>query len=233
MATSPERPKAAKRAPATAAKATKKNAKAAAQKAAPTKPAAASSKAAASLGAKKPATVGKPKTPAKASPKAPATKASKATPPKGAPNTMAEAKKKAASATRSRYWAGAQRRARKLLRSKDQLLAIARQGEKVADKIKSGPMSRVIDDLKAMLRLIRAYATREYTGVSWESMVLVVAAVLYVVSPVDVIPDFIPAVGFLDDVTVVSFALKIVREELDEFRAWERETGRKARRSPR
>lgn len=144
------------------------------------------------------------------------------------------AEKKAASATRSRYWARAQGQARKVLRSREQLIEIAKQGDKVAAKIKSGPMSRLIEQLKALLRLIRAYATGEYRDVSWESMILIVAAVIYVVSPLDLIPDFIPVIGYLDDVTVVSFALKIVRDELDEYLAWERETGRapKSRRSP-
>jgi uncharacterized membrane protein YkvA (DUF1232 family) len=163
-----------------------------------------------------------------------ATTAKTTTPKATTPKTTAAAKKKAASATRSRYWAKAQQRARRLLRSKDELLDIVKQGDRVAAKLKSGPMSRLIEELKASLRLIRAYASGEYRQVSWESMVLIVAAVLYVVSPIDVIPDFIPVIGYLDDVTVVSFALRIVREELDEFIAWERQTGRapKGRRSP-
>ena len=139
-----------------------------------------------------------------------------------------EAGKKAASAAASRYFARAKGPVGKLVQSKDKLLALATRGDKAAGKIESGAMSRVSDELKTLLRLIRAYATGQYRDVPLQSMVLIVAAVVYVVSPLDLIPDFIPAVGGLDDLTVLTFALKVVREELDEFLAWERDRGPEA-----
>jgi uncharacterized membrane protein YkvA (DUF1232 family) len=168
------------------------------------------------------------KSPAKsvAKKKAGAAKANKSPTASPTKMTVQQAKKKAASATRSKYWDRAQRRARSLLRRNGELLDVAKEAEKIAAKMRSGPMSKLVDQLKALLRLVRAYATGEYKHVSWESMVLVVAAIAYVVSPLDLIPDFIPVVGYLDDAAVVGFVLKIVREELDEFIAWGKETGR-------
>jgi uncharacterized membrane protein YkvA (DUF1232 family) len=45
--------------------------------------------------------------------------------------------------------------------------------------------------------------------------------VLYVVSPVDFVPDFIPGIGFLDDAAVVALVLHSMAQDLAAFRMWE------------
>ena len=47
------------------------------------------------------------------------------------------------------------------------------------------------------------------------------AAAVYLVNPFDLIPDEIPFLGFLDDATVVSFAVARTRKSLDDFMIWE------------
>ena len=77
------------------------------------------------------------------------------------------------------------------------------------------------DFLKAMIRCIKAYATGQYKDIPWSSLVTIVAAVLYFVSPIDAIADFIPVVGYLDDAFVIGQALKMVRKDMEEFLKWE------------
>jgi uncharacterized membrane protein YkvA (DUF1232 family) len=74
---------------------------------------------------------------------------------------------------------------------------------------------------QTMLRLIRGYYRGEYHEVTESTLVIIIAAVIYVVSPLDVIPDAIPAIGFLDDATVVALALQRTRQDLDDFMLWE------------
>jgi uncharacterized membrane protein YkvA (DUF1232 family) len=73
----------------------------------------------------------------------------------------------------------------------------------------------------AMLRLVRAYADAGYRDISASTLVVIVAAVIYVVDPLDMIPDAVPGLGFLDDATVVALAIKRSRDALDQFMAWE------------
>ena len=75
--------------------------------------------------------------------------------------------------------------------------------------------------LQTMLRLIRAYYRNDYRAVPETSLVVIIAAIIYVVSPLDVIPDAIPAIGFLDDATVLALALQRTRQDLDDFMIWE------------
>ena len=75
--------------------------------------------------------------------------------------------------------------------------------------------------LHAMLRLLRAYARGEYSNVSASALLSIVAAVAYLVDPADFIPDEIPLIGFLDDATILEFAMQKTRATLDDFMAWE------------
>jgi uncharacterized membrane protein YkvA (DUF1232 family) len=108
------------------------------------------------------------------------------------------------------------------LRNPDRLLELIRKGRRKAASIgKDGPLGEVWDSLMAFLRLLRAYARKEYTNISWQHLVLIVAAVLYFLAPIDVIPDWIIGLGFLDDAAVVAWVIKAVKRDLDDFRKWE------------
>ena len=72
-----------------------------------------------------------------------------------------------------------------------------------------------------MLRLVRAYSEGNYRDVPESKLVVIIAAIIYVVNPLDVIPDALPALGFLDDATVLALALRRSRQTLDDFMAWE------------
>lgn len=81
-------------------------------------------------------------------------------------------------------------------------------------------MKEVMEDLKALIRLMRAYAKGEYRAIAWESLVLAAAAVAYLVSPIDLIPDMVPG-GLIDDAVVITFVVGLIRSELDDFIEWE------------
>ena len=87
--------------------------------------------------------------------------------------------------------------------------------------MRSGPFEAVLDDFRALIRLVVAYARGHYRQISPDALVVVVGGLIYVVSPVDLIPDAIPVVGLLDDATVIAWVIKTVRGELDSFREWE------------
>jgi uncharacterized membrane protein YkvA (DUF1232 family) len=96
--------------------------------------------------------------------------------------------------------------------------AIEKAHSKEAHK---GPLRDVWNKLTAIFRLFRAYINREYTDIPWVSIVLIVVAILYFVSAFDLILDFIPGIGFIDDAAVIAFVLSQVSADLDKFMAWE------------
>lgn len=83
---------------------------------------------------------------------------------------------------------------------------------------------RVVDlqnQSKAMLRMLKAWYAREYTGLSPKAVASLVASAIYIVNPIDIIPDFIPIIGRLDDKLVLGFFIKKLNNEIQKFMAWE------------
>lgn len=70
-------------------------------------------------------------------------------------------------------------------------------------------------------RLIKAYAQGHYREIPWKSMLIILAAVIYFVNPIDLIPDLLPVVGLTDDFGVLVWVYKTVNDEIDKFILWE------------
>ena len=76
-----------------------------------------------------------------------------------------------------------------------------------------------------LIALIRNHIKGEYTKTSWASIVLTLSSLIYLLCPIDAIPDLIPVVGFVDDVTVLGFCMKCIKTELDKYVTWRNESG--------
>jgi uncharacterized membrane protein YkvA (DUF1232 family) len=81
-------------------------------------------------------------------------------------------------------------------------------------------MQRVTNQARLATELVDDFQAGVYRGVAWRSIALLSGALVYTVSPADVIPDVIPALGTLDDMLVTSLALRLVRRELEEYCAF-------------
>jgi uncharacterized membrane protein YkvA (DUF1232 family) len=83
------------------------------------------------------------------------------------------------------------------------------------------PFAETWPYFQTMLRLIRAYSEAKYRDVPDSTLVVIIAAIIYIVNPLDVIPDALPALGYLDDATVLALAVRRARQTLDDFMIWE------------
>ena len=103
----------------------------------------------------------------------------------------------------------------------ERLKQLFEEASRKAREVPKGALYERWAYLMAMLRLIRAYYRAEYREISSQHFVIIVAAVNYFLTPADVISDWIPVKGFVDDALVVSVALGAVRDDLDAFMGWE------------
>jgi uncharacterized membrane protein YkvA (DUF1232 family) len=105
----------------------------------------------------------------------------------------------------------------------DDPAAIAGMADKAQDKIRrnSGRLSAVKKDLEVLIRLLRAWATGKYKGISVTNLLIVAGAVFYFLNPIDAIADFLPMIGFSDDIAVILFALARLKGEFQKFEDWE------------
>lgn len=84
-----------------------------------------------------------------------------------------------------------------------------------------GPLQGIWQSVLALLRLLRAYWRGDYRQVPTQTLLLIIAGILYFVSPVDLIPDIVVGLGFVDDVAVLGWILGEVKTVLDDFLRWE------------
>lgn len=113
----------------------------------------------------------------------------------------------------------ARARARRLVESPRQLLRIIEQaGRKLAAAGGARSLAPVVDELRTMIELLRAWAGGTYSGIASANLLLIVGAVVYFLVPADLVPDFILGLGFVDDVAVITRVVGAVREELAKFR---------------
>ncbi len=92
--------------------------------------------------------------------------------------------------------------------------AIKKAGEK------KGNLGEAWNKLQLFIELVKAYTKGEYNNVSRATIITVIGSILYFVSPLDLIPDFIFGLGIVDDAAVIGFTLKKISGELDEFKKW-------------
>lgn len=97
---------------------------------------------------------------------------------------------------------------------------------KAEDKKEERNLSDVWEDLQLMLQMFRSWIKGDYTELDKKSIIMVIAGILYFVSPVDLIPDFIPVIGFFDDAAVIGFIVNRLTDEVDHFRLWKQKQGK-------
>ena len=104
---------------------------------------------------------------------------------------------------------------------KNDLETLLQRQEAIEAKVKSsGRLERFSTDIKLMFSLIRDYWNGRYHTVPWKTIAAVAGALLYVMNPLDLIPDLIFGFGFLDDAGVVALCLKWVESDLHKYAAW-------------
>lgn len=92
-----------------------------------------------------------------------------------------------------------------------------------AEKSESG-FRQIKDVMQTFIRLVRAYMNGDYRQVSSKSLMIGVGVLLYLVTPLDIIPDFIPGLGLLDDLSLIAWFADAFQKEINRFREWEADT---------
>jgi uncharacterized membrane protein YkvA (DUF1232 family) len=101
---------------------------------------------------------------------------------------------------------------------------IQKASKKAADK--KNALHEVWDRLHLLFDLVTAWRKGDYRKIPTGSILMIIATIIYFVSPIDIIPDFLVGLGIIDDAAVIGFTLKQISSDLEKFKVWkvEKET---------
>ena len=105
--------------------------------------------------------------------------------------------------------------AKKFVGDNTKLGALAMEAMRYAKEKRS--LDEVKDDITLLCNYVKDIALGRYKGYKTWNLTVIVAALLYIISPVDVIPDFLVG-GFIDDLGIIAWALGKMSSELDTYK---------------
>lgn len=103
---------------------------------------------------------------------------------------------------------------------------VVEEADAIEDRFRdNGPLRRLLDDGRLLLALMRDTWQGRYQQVPWWTVSGAAFTLLYVLNPMDLVPDALPIVGVLDDAAVVSACLVLLEQDLYDYRQWLRDRG--------
>ena len=123
----------------------------------------------------------------------------------------------------NRFFHKAKERASGLLKDRKRLQSLLINSTKKLSHLnfKNLNLTKLTNRVKVIIRMLKAYVKGEYRLLPWKSLIILVAALFYFVTPLDLIPDVIPVTGYIDDFTVILWVFRTLQDEINEFIVWE------------
>lgn len=85
---------------------------------------------------------------------------------------------------------------------------------------KAGKLGQLFNDVMTALSLLKDYVAGRYTQIPWRIVAGLGFALAYVVNPFDLVPDFLPGLGYLDDAAVFGLAISLARPDVAAYKQW-------------
>ncbi|MBN2286111.1 MAG: DUF1232 domain-containing protein [Tissierellales bacterium] len=100
----------------------------------------------------------------------------------------------------------------------EDILKVLTNSDNIFEKLKDGPLKEFTSHLNTLLAMLKDYKSGDYKEIPWSSITIITATLLYIISPLDAIPDFLPAIGLADDAFVVTICLKMITKDIENYK---------------
>jgi uncharacterized membrane protein YkvA (DUF1232 family) len=100
--------------------------------------------------------------------------------------------------------------------SEEDVRRVVSRRRELDEKFKKVPekLTKLVNQVKLLYELVRSYVDGTYREIPWISIAMAAAALVYFLAPIDIVPDMIPGIGYIDDLLVVRFALSAIGSDL-------------------
>jgi uncharacterized membrane protein YkvA (DUF1232 family) len=107
--------------------------------------------------------------------------------------------------------------------SEDDVSGVLDKEEEILSKA-HGPLEKFVQKIKLLFSMVKDYVNGSYREVPWVTIAAIVGALVYIFSPIDLIPDFIPVLGLTDDAAVLALCLKGISADLGKYQVWKKQS---------
>jgi len=90
-------------------------------------------------------------------------------------------------------------------------------GKAVSNK---GDLEGVWAKMVLLFAVAKDYVNGDYIEIPKRSIVAILGGIIYFLSPIDIVPDFVPVLGFIDDIFVLNLVYKQVLKDLEKYKIW-------------
>ena len=98
---------------------------------------------------------------------------------------------------------------------------VAQEKDKTLDKIKNASaLSGLFDNIRTAYDMVSDSVTGKYKGVAKSTLALLAGGLAYLALPLDLVPDFIPVAGWVDDAAVLAWIFKRCADEFQKYKAF-------------
>ncbi|RDK89329.1 YkvA family protein [Marinirhabdus gelatinilytica] len=110
----------------------------------------------------------------------------------------------------------------KVVEVKDDDVELLLENEEQIEKKLAGAnsLNKYVEIGKIMLGMVKDMKKGAYTSIPWFVIATIVMALLYILNPLDIVPDFIPGVGYIDDLAVLSVGIGWIETDIHKYLDW-------------
>ena len=112
-------------------------------------------------------------------------------------------------------------KAEKVLKNKEKPEKVLKKAKWICDMLSNIPfLGKFFVNVSIMCDMIADYIKGVYKNVPLATIVTVLAAILYMISPVDLLPDALPVIGAIDDIAILNGVLMAAKKDIEEYKNW-------------
>lgn len=102
--------------------------------------------------------------------------------------------------------------------SEQEINKVLKNEDKIKAKMNDESLKAFIEDVKIFFLMLKDFFTGNYKEIPVGTIIAIAGSLLYVLSPFDIIPDFLAGIGYVDDAGVITLCLNGVREDVEKYK---------------
>ena len=106
--------------------------------------------------------------------------------------------------------------------TEDDISGVLEKENEILGKAK-GPLEKFAKSIKLLFSVVKDYAKGNYKEIPWTTIAAIIGSLLYIFCPIDLIHDFIPVAGLMDDAAVLGICLNGIAKDLQKYEIWKKQ----------